>query len=301
MHSFRECLLSNGFFTDTALLGRSRELAEARWRAAATRSAPRPLRDIAGMSDPAFFALTARTIRTGLFPRLQLGEGIAWTEQEGGDGARAVAEESYNGPYAIVSEGGAYDAAASPLAAPRPGPPPQRPDIAVNRYLDCYIAPVGTDVFGSGSAAAEDGDYDMEGRLLRAHLLLTMIASYGAELVSTGSGKRAPGHAARLLGHVRDAEMSLRMVSVVANDSLLQAAVLQRWAEQSGPMLRVAQDRAGVSLARRWDGYATRLLRTFQVAVDVEVIDAHQWFDRGSNVIAALSTPTASGFRAGAS
>lgn len=242
------------------------------------------------MSPATFTALSARTIHRGLFPRVQYGDGATWNSEEGGPAARLIAEERYNRPYVALDEGedyAAYLARKQPLSAPRPGDT-ARPDVAVNRYLDCYIAPVGPDRDG----LAEGGDYDLEGRLLRAHVLLTMLASYGTELVSTHSGKRAPEHAARLLGHIRDAELSLRSASLVTNDALLAVATQRNRAQVTAKTLLAVQDRAGATTQRRWDGYATRLLRTFQIAVDIQVIDAHQSFDRATNILSALSAPT---------
>lgn len=319
-HSYRWCLARNGFLTDHALVGMAGQ-DYARRHAADRPRAASPV-DLTRVDDARFVALTARIIRDGLFPHLQYGGDLVATPAAA-PGAY-VAEAVRSRPYMVNEEGASYDKDRSTLVPPPVGTP-SRPDLPVNRFLDCYLAPVGLDE-GEFSAT---GDYDLEGRLLRAHVLLAMLTAYGAELVTSRASSRQPEEAARLLGHVRDAELSLRAASVVMNPNLRQWAFNARRlrtiapakpagakngagkkdrpptpAESAAPKdgaaadpvadavaIDVPLDRAGATPLLRWQSYATRLLRVFQIGVDITVIDAHRSLDAITNVIAASEHP----------
>lgn len=296
-NSFRECLAANGFFTDTALIGTSRQNYVRRHASREPRIAPA----LDTMSDAEFALLSAGTIREGLFPHQQYGQ------RETGDGfVEAISDPVYNRPYINNLEGGQYETGRDTRTVPSAGVP-SRLDVPVNRYLDCYLAPVGRD-----EEAPSTGDYDMEGRLLRAHILLAMLTSFSAELVTSTPSKRQPEEAARLLAHVREAELTVRSASPVMNASLRRvliagspgiakiAAVEPVEADPGSNEVRTLvfpADRAGALPVLRWQGYVTRLLRVFQIGVDIQVVDARQSLDRLTNIVSAFSAPTPGAFK----
>ena len=300
-YSFRECLVDDGFLTDTPLVGTSRAN-YGRRHPAERRPGIRP--DVERMGEVEFTARSAEILRRGFFPHQQYGA----KARDDRDGyVEAISDPVHNRPYVNNLEGGAYSSGGSTRDVPSAGAPP-RLDFPVNRFLDCYLAPVGRD-----EDAPSTGDYDLEGRVLRAHVLLTMLASFGAELVTTHPGKRQAEEAARLLGHVRDAELALRSASPVMNADLRR--MLATTAGEGGVLpavetlasanggsdrantLTLAADRAGRLPMLRWHGYVTRILRVFQVGVDIQVVDANQSLDRVTNIIGAFSTPTPGAFK----
>lgn len=328
--SFRECLYRQGFFAGTALTDLSatdfnyRRALETQAALAQGRHLPPPpdlpdgpLKRINGMSDAAFVFETASILHASLFPHLQYND-VGDHRPFAGDAV--VADPVYNRPYVAdlwATGDGRYETTA-------PGPAmPHRLDFKVNRYLDCYLGPVGTD-----EEVSVTGDYDREGRLLRAHMLLAMLTAYGTELVTSAPGKQQTAQAATLLAHIRDAELALRSSSAIMNEALRETYDTMKTTDGlpvvSDPDARPAAaatpaipipipaapapapanpianatrlvepfDRGGQFPGLRWYDYATRLLRVFQIGVDVEVIDARQSLDRITNVIGAFSHPT---------
>lgn len=296
-NSFQECLAANGFLTDTALIGTSRKNYLARHAGRKPRISPA----LDAMGDAEFAMLSARIIRAGLFPHQQYGGGAA------GDGfVEAVSDPIHNRPYINNLEGTPYETGRDTRTVPAAGVP-SRLDVPVNRYLDCYLAPVGRD-----EQAPSTGDYDLEGRLLRAHILLAMLTSFGAELVTSTPSKRQAEEATRLLSHVREAELAVRSASPVMNADLRRALIVGRartaevaLVEPEGvdpgsdqvATLILPADRAGALPMLRWQGYVTRLLRVFQIGVDIQIVGARQSLDRLTNIVTAFSTPTPGAFK----
>ena len=136
-------------------------------------------------------------------------------------------------------------------------------DWRLNRFLDCYVGPV--------------GDEDNEGRLLRAHILLVLMAKFGAELVLSHANGQQVAQAERLLGHVADAELALRGASRIMAEPAASGQIT------------IDDPTDGMQTTLRWRAFASRLLRVFQVGVDDERIDAQQSIDRGANLVAAFS------------
>jgi hypothetical protein len=224
----------------------------------------------------------------------------------------------------------------------RPSPAyPGAQDWRLNRFLDCYIAPVGGPNATISPAqhdmmplvAAEKGDQDIEGRLLRGHILLTLLTQYGTELIVSHPSRKQVAQAELLLGHVKDAETSLRGASLIMSEDMRSKALkgagsllpatspLVAATDKDGNALlfqngksyaagadgkiakdaqgqlvpadiasfRIADIRGKAQLTLGWFDYTTRLLRVFQVGVDIQRIDAQQSLDRASNLIAAFS------------
>lgn len=303
-NSFRECLADNGFLTDTALIGGSKHNFERRHADRPPQVTP----ELDTMSDARFAVLTARIIRAGLFPHQQFGDD---TEGAGNGFATGISDPIHNRPYVNNLEGIPYQSGSNMHFPPLAGPPP-RLDVPVNRYLDCYLAPVGRD-----EQTPSTGDFDLEGRLLRAHVLLTMLTAFAAELVTSTPSKRQAEEATRLLSHVREAELALRSASPVMNADLRRllvkppaglalrlAAVAAVEPADADPVsdqartLVLPADRAGALPILRWQGYVTRLLRVFQIGVDIQVVDARQSLDRLTNIVTAFSVPTPGAFDA---
>lgn len=293
--SFRECLLANGFFTRTALQGIAAEDYKARHKDGTKHSPDR--KAILQMSDPDFIALTSRTIHNNFLPHLQIGEDKL-----------ALIDPSRSRPYGQNIASGPYpEAGIAEQEIPATGNDSQRPEIAINRYLDCYIGPVGHETPGEagrpGLLATNDGDADLEGRLLRAHILLSLSASYGAELLASRPAPNLTNYAERLLEHVASAEMAIRLASPVMNRHV-RAGLPSGGASLPG----LAADGSRVTLFRnpplteqvnlRWAENTTRILRVFQVAVDIQVIDGRQSLDRATNILAAFTNPTTAKFGA---
>lgn len=336
--SFRECLYRQGFFAGTALTGLSatdsndrRKIAIQRVLSEGRRPPPPPdpvngpIKRIDGMSDAEFVLESANILHASLFPHLQYND---VNDQRPFAGDSFIGDPVYNRPYVAdvwATGDGRYETTAPGAAIPH------RLDFKVNRYLDCYLGPVGTD-----EEISVTGDHDREGRLLRAHMLLAMLTAYGTELVTSAPGKQQTAEAATLLAHVRDAELALRSSSAIMNEALREAYDKMKIADNlpvvSDPDAKAAAeikpapvpkpkpkpklkakakvaapapspnsattaapspadpiasatrlvepfDRGGQFPGLRWYDYATRLLRVFQIGIDVEVIDARQSLD----------------------
>lgn len=326
-YAFRECLLDNGFYSHQALSG----IAAADWRrrhqdpkfAARDLRHPTPeARTLLEESSANFVLRSSKIIANGLMPSLQYwqpgdrrsGTGAAETSGAAAfDDTRGEEDHGRNLPYVL-------------MPAPRDYPEhPQngiddfakggadRPDWRLNRFLDCYIAPVGAPdalkaATGVPGLSAQNGDDDIEGRLLRAHILLTLLTRFGTQLIVSHPGKKQVTQAELLLGHVAEAEKALRSASLVWNAELR--------AQAAGTRLLTVDDQAGghdidkastltlsdgiddLQPVLRWYGYTTRLLRVFQIGVDIERIDLQQSLDRASNIVAAFSTPIKGAFNA---
>lgn len=287
--SFRECLLDNGFFTPTALAGTSKRDFEDKH--VEDKGATKSRKDIMGLPGPEFTALTARIMRNDLMPHLQYGG-----ETANGD----LLNPSLNRPYAENIEGPGYaEGGFSRRTAPDTGGDKALAEIAVNRYLDCYLGPVGhesqSDALNAGKLAANDGDDDIEGRMLRAHILLTLAANYGAELLSSRPSANLASRAERLLTHVRDAEEAIRLSSPVMNSAMRATfadAGLASMDNKTGILKMPEKASTTSQISLRWHDTATRILRVFQVAADIEMIDARQSLDRAKNLLAAFNQPS---------
>jgi hypothetical protein len=290
-YSFRGCLLENGFYSPhhlTGIAATDRDL-----RHSPPGKAPKPLPDRRywlERTSPAFIANATKIIGDGLMPAVQYTGAI--------DPAGA-ARIKFNEPYVLMTDPGPYPGD-KPLASGY--------DWRLNRFLDCYVAPVDDD--------------DVEGRLLRAHILLVLLTQFGKELIVSHASSKQVTQAELLLGHVVDAEKALRDASVIMtpathqafgqNDAgvvnLLGADKTTQLTEADGKLFLKSGGAAysgalGYVTVRsddgqpvlRWKEYVTRLLRVFQVGIDDERNDAQQSLDRASNLIAAFSGPP-SGF-----
>lgn len=308
--SFRECLLDEGFYSPDALTGIARHDSDYRHAGDVRPVVPVRRIDILQASDVRFLATAAQVIRAGLMPRVAY-----W--RYGRDPAPAGHRAGIERPYVQL-----------PAPPPFPGPTdmpdyfpqryaepgqPLRPDWRLNRFLDCYVAPVGEEQ--GADKRPLDGDEDVEGRLLRGHVLVALLAQFGTDLVTSHASGKQVGQAERLLGHVRDAELALRSESAVMNGAHLAGGIA------AGALAAAAGDGSGVDAAAasaaapgavaevatidrpgerqpelRWRSMATRLLRVFQVGVDIQLIDAQQTLDRARNLLAAFSGAGAADF-----
>ena len=130
---------------------------------------------------------------------------------------------------------------------------------ALSGYLDCLL----------GEAA----DENESAQLLRGHIMLTLMAQYGAEIVRTSRTDRQPAQALRLISHVREAELLLS----AGSDALTPAG-----------------SNVPPHLDRFW--LAARIASVLQVAIDIETIYARRSLDTASNLLTALgSGPAAAG------
>lgn len=130
---------------------------------------------------------------------------------------------------------------------------------ALSGYLDCLL---GEAAYGNGSA-----------QLLRGHVMLTLLAQYGAEIVRAGRTDRQPSQALRLISHIREAE-------------LLLAAGADALALPDAPL--------PPHLGEFW--FAARIASVLQVAIDVETVYARRSLDTANNLLAALGGgPAAAG------
>lgn len=286
-YSFRGCLLENGFYTPHHLTGIAATDRDLRHSPPGKPAEPLPDRRYwLEQSSPVFIANATKIIADGLMPAVQYTGAI--------DPAGA-AHTKVNEPYVLMKDPGPYPGD-QPLASGY--------DWRLNRFLDCYVAPVDDD--------------DVEGRLLRAHILLALLTQFGKELIVSHASSKQVTQAELLLGHVVDAEKALRDASVIMTPAtrqaigksdagavkLLEADKTTALTETDGKLflknggatyngalgyVTLTHDDAQPFL--RWKEYATRLLRVFQVGVDDERIDAQQTLDRASNLIAAFSGP----------
>lgn len=311
-YSFRECLLDNGFYTPTALTGIA--LQDYRYRHVDKPAEPTPTRQQLLEQNGATFVIGAtRIIGNGLMPSVEYWPPVAAETLAGpvtapdaldsdGDGTRGGTggrqDAGVNAPYVLIPAAPKFltpvftnpkganpsgdDQFATNLTEPD-ATSATRPDWKLNRFLDCYVAPV-----GAGAWPGEKGDDDVEGRLLRGHILLTMLAQFGTELVISHPSRRQVAQAELLLGHITDAERALRSGSLVINDALLQDPQISKIATLNGTTLTIQNIRGKAQVQLQWYNFVTRLLRVFQVGVDIERIDAEQSLDRASNLIAAF-------------
>lgn len=283
--SFRECLLENRFFSPTALVGDALTDYNRRHQSDTGHS---PDRDrIMKMSGAEFSLLTTKIIGADLLPHQQFG---------GGASAKELREPSLARPYGqnLATNERYPDSGYPDSVPPQPGSGPM-PQSAVNRYLDCYIGPVGhepaSDANNPGLLASNDGDDDIEGRLLRAHILLALTASYGAELLSSRPAANLATRAEQLLTHVRAAEAAIRSASPVMNPA--QRDLPMGKVDAKAETITVpAEPTTEAQPVLRWRANVVRILRVFQVAGDVEMIDAQQSLDRAKNLIAAFNQPS---------
>jgi hypothetical protein len=360
-YSFRECLLARSFYSPPALTGIAlRDWYYRHGQPGFVRKGPEkePTRyDILEQKDGAFVATAAGLIAEGMMPSVEFWDPRV-TDPQTPDSAVSAANAYYddkglNTPYVDAPAPQQYDYSADPAASGAIGPQ-KRPspgfagarDWRLNRFLDCYIAPVGGPAATIPSTphdlspliAAEKGDEDIEGRLLRGHILLALLTQYGTELIVSHPSRRQVAQAELLLGHVKDAETSLRGASLIMSEdsrakalkgasALLPATTpLIAATDKDGKALlfqdgksyatgadgtiahdaqgkpvpadiasvRIADIRGKAQLTLGWFDYTTRLLRVFQVGVDIQRIDAEQSLDRASNLIAAFSSSVGS-------
>lgn len=324
-YAFRECLLDNGFYSHQALSG----IAAADWRrrhqdrkfAARDFRHPTPeARKLLEESSANFVLRSSKIIANGLMPSLQYWQA---TDRRSGNGAadlpdaaafddtRGEDDLGRNLPYVLMPAARDYPEHPQKGIGDFAEGRADRPDWRLNRFLDCYIAPVGapdslTTATGVPRLWAQNGDDDIEGRLLRAHILLTLLTRFGTQLVVSHPSKKQVAQAELLLGHVAEAEKTLRSASLVWNDELRTKV--------HGTGLLTIDDHAGgqdmdkettltlqdgiddLQPVLRWYDYTTRLLRVFQIGVDIERIDLQQSLDRASNIVAAFSTPIKGAF-----
>ncbi len=240
-YAFRECLLDRGFYSPQALTGIA-------LRDHTPPPAPPTRQSLLDQSPPVFAARAAAIIAGGLMPALEF------------DPAAPDAS-GRNAPYVELV-----------------GSAPTRTDWRLNRFLDCYIAPVGA----ASLPTTLTEDDDSEGRLLRAHILLVLLARFGAELVVTHAGDRQTAQAAMLLDHLLDAERDLRTASAIMTPGAMLDA---------DGLLTVTDPAGTVRPTLRWRAYTTRLLRILQVGLDDERIDARQSIERAGNLVAAFHGP----------
>jgi hypothetical protein len=335
VYSFRECLLDKGFYSQHVLTGIAlqdwKDLHEAGGPVGTSLNKPMPSRAAILEQNPAVFVARASTIiADGLMPGQEYaGEERAMSAVPAAGAAPVVFDDGrVNLPYRLLADPGPYPVGKDGITAPTSRDPALgrvgHPDWRLNRFLDCYIGPVGPASEAAGVAL--DDDDDIEGRLLRAHILLTLLTEYGMELVVSHPGSRQVGQAEFLLGHVVEAETALRSASLIMTPATRQAfeapgrtalVTMQDdkgvdLADQDGKVVervagKVKLDKTGEAVTGtlrtltvtdprgvwqptlRWKGYATRLLRVFQVGVDDERIDATQTLERATNLVAAFS------------
>lgn len=307
-YSFRECLLDDGFFTPSALAGIAKQDYQQRHMGDASFTPTRAA--YLEMSNLGFIRVTATRFFDGLLSHQQFGDDL----QGGpGDTNRSLLDTQGDRPYGVNIAGERpYPAAGFPNAEPPASDSDANlPENQMNRYLDCYIAPVGPENVDShpGLLNPNEGDYDIEGRLLRAHILLAMLAQYGTNLVISHSSPKQPAYAAMLLKDITNAEMELRLASPVMNtDVLAKYQIIPKpeiaQTDDHGKTITtttaisyLTDDFGGAQQTLRWDEQVTRILRVFQVAQDDELIDAKQSLDRLTNIIAAFSKPTLGAFK----
>lgn len=316
-YSFRECLLDNGFFSKEALSGIARADSfrrhqDPRWLARhKLRDAP-TAPQILEMKEPAFVFKTAQIIANGLMPGVEYWQdgdrdGASPSLPGGQFGQRPQGDLGANTPYILIPKPlpypqGGYPAGELPFPASAND---KGPDWRLNRFLDCYIAPVGAAPSprgGENGTNVDSADHDIEGRLLRAHILLVLLSRFGTQVVISHASSRQVAQAELLLGHVKDAEKALRSYSAVWNPQV--RAGYGKILTANAPDGKPAGDfsKAGTFTlgfdpgdpyqpSLRWYEFVTRLLRVMQVAVDIERIDTEQSLDRFGNLLAAFSGP----------
>lgn len=291
--SFRECLLDSGFYTPTALTGIARD--DWFYRHAADKPLPTKTRQqLLDQNGSAFVAGATRIIADGLMPSVQY-----WPSTAATAATQGLDEKGIGAPYVPIPGPGPFkNSTDNPALFERGISDPvatskDRPDWKLNRYLDCYVGPVGAGVW-----APVGGDADVEGRLLRGHILLALLTQYGTELIVSHPSRRQVAQAELLLGHIVEAERTLREASAVMDvggrDALIGKGAITLDDPAAPTMLTYAFDDRQRSL--RWSSFVTRLLRVFQVALDSERIDTQQSLDRAGNLIAAFSGGNIAGF-----
>lgn len=150
----------------------------------------------------------------------------------------------------------------------------------INRYLDCYVDIVGpAPVPPTPTIAAEIRDRDVEGRVLRGHMLLAALSRYGAAVIASHPGGVKPQRAAKLFQDIRQAELALRSASPVMNTTAL------------GFQTNAGKIAADPQLTGRlvWEPGTERVFRILQVAVDLQAIETDQALDRIGNVVGLLN------------
>lgn len=107
------------------------------------------------------------------------------------------------------------------------------------------------------------------------------MTKFGANLILSHGGSREVAQAERLIGHIADAELALRGASRIIA------------APAGDGQITIPDPASAMQTDLRWQAYATRLLRVFQVGVDAARIDAQQSIDRAGNLVAAFGGPSA--------
>lgn len=334
-NSFRECLLDRGFYSYDALTG----IPLRDWHYRHNDSRFDDLKDredryaLLEQNDGAFVIRATRIIAAGLMPTEQYSDPrVTDTVSRG---AANFADKGVNHPYVDEAAPQRYPIPKSVAGAAPVEGEVAKPSIGyaegmnwrLNRFLDCYIAPVGMTpspgksdrpLYPEAPAGLhEHGDEDIEGRLLRGHILLTLLAQYGTELIISHPSGRQVAQAELLLGHIKDAETALRRSSLALMDpdelakkptGLLivkddkgraidlaatgkAATVGAAAAKPKIATITILGYRGKAQPSLEWFDYTTRLLRVFQVGVDIQRIDAQQTLDSFSNLIAAFSGP----------
>lgn len=118
-------------------------------------------------------------------------------------------------------------------------------------YFDCLLG--------------QADDRNANAQLLRGHIMLTLMAQYGAEIVRASRSNRQPAQSLRLITHIREAELMLA---------------------GGGDALVPPPPASQTQLGNFW--LAARIASVLQVAIDLETVYVQRSLDSVSNLTAAL-------------
>lgn len=148
----------------------------------------------------------------------------------------------------------------------------------VNKYLDCYIAPV--------------DQADIEGRLLRGHIVLTLLAQFGSASLAAKERATKPDDAIAMQGHIRRAQFHL----LSASPSGLRGIY-----GLSDPKLLPNSSAATASLAQLTKEdlpnfhTARRVSAVFEVGLDIARVDGRYIASLAGSVFDIVSGAVSSG------
>lgn len=139
---------------------------------------------------------------------------------------------------------------------------------AIHEFLDCYIGPVHQN--------------DLEGRILRGHIIVVLLAQYGAETLEASSRSAKPEDAQRMLAHIRRAQRHLLAASPAGLDARWGQSANGRWQALDG--LKGAKERAeerrivmGADGELPFFRNAQRHSAVFEVGIDISRVNAREF------------------------